>query len=102
VVRYVYFQNAFTQGAGLMFRKPAPKTAYVFPFGRAVKVGFHMWFVFSPIDLYLLDEHRRIIEVKRSFRPFTSYRPTRTFWFAVETAAGAFSWRAGDHLPLRW
>jgi len=86
--RIVRFRNAFSQGLGLRFRKTAPDTLYVFDFKRRVRHRFSMWFVFSPIDLYFLDEELRVVDRKLAFQPFTSYRPRSKYLYAVETRPG--------------
>jgi len=86
--RVVRFRNAFSQALGLRFRKAAPDTLYVFDFGRRVRHRFSMWFVFSPIDLYFLDEKLRVVNQKLGFQPFTSYRPRSKYRYAVETRSG--------------
>jgi uncharacterized membrane protein (UPF0127 family) len=86
--RVVIFDNPWSQGWGLMFRKAAPDTAYCFTFDKAVKSSFHMYFVFWPIDLFLLDKSGTIIEEKRNFAPFSYYQPKKAFHAAIETAPG--------------
>ncbi len=94
--RTVFFRNGWTQGLGLMFRKPRDGVAYVFDFHREVNVGFHMLFVFWPIDVYFLDARKRVVDAKRGFRPFAAYRPRVRFSYALETRAGLLSLREGD------
>ncbi len=92
----IFFRNGWTQGWGLMFRKPRDGVAYVFDFGREVNVGFHMLFVFWTIDVYFLDERKRVVDAKCSFRPFAAYRPRARFSYAIETKAGLLSLKKGD------
>ncbi len=87
-LRIVRFHNPFSQALGLRFRKAAPDTLYVFDFGRRVRHRFSMWLVFTPIDVHFLDEELRVVDTKRGFAPFTSYRPRREYRYAVETRPG--------------
>lgn len=96
----ILFKSSWSRARGLMLRKPRDGAAYLFDFGGEVRCGFHMWLVFWPIDLYLLDGKRRVVEMKRDFRPFTAYRPQRRFRFAIEASAGAVQLNPGD--PVRW
>lgn len=76
---------------GLMFRKPAASTQYLFVFDTDVRTRFHTWFVFQPIDLYFLDAARNVVDAKREFQPFSSYKPRVPFRYAVETKTGLFA-----------
>ncbi|MBR9692583.1 DUF192 domain-containing protein [Candidatus Woesearchaeota archaeon] len=97
-LRSVFFRNPFSQGLGLMFRKPQPDTLYVFNFSREVKLSFHMLFVFWSIDLYLLDKKGSIVEMQKDFWPFTTYRPRKHFWYAIETVPGLLKKRIGEKI----
>lgn len=96
--RLVTFTNAWTQGWGLMFRKPAKNTAYLFDFGKPMRSPFHMWFVFWPIDLFLLDKQGNIVDEKRNFRPFMIYHPKKEFWYAVECVPGLIKSGIGNRI----
>lgn len=91
----VTFRSLWRQALGLMFQKPKKETLYVFDFGRSLKVSFHMFFVFWSIDLYLLNKERRVVEVKRGFRPFSVFYPKEEFWYAVETSPGLLRKKRG-------
>jgi hypothetical protein len=43
----VFFRNSYTQSLGLMFRKPRPRTMYVFVFRREMRSAFHSIDVFG-------------------------------------------------------
>lgn len=92
----VFFRNSWTQGWGLIFRKPERGTAYIFDFKRELYVTFHMLFVFWPIDLYLLDAEKRVVEAKKRFLPFTLFKPKKRFCYALETLAGEVKLKKGD------
>lgn len=93
--RLVTFRNGWTQGWGLMFRKPAADTAYLFLFDREMSSSFHMLFVCWPIDLYLLDKRGKIVDKKLNFRPFSVFTPEKPYWHAIETRPGLFPPRIG-------
>jgi uncharacterized membrane protein (UPF0127 family) len=96
----IIFRSAWSRARGLMLRKPGKGAAYLFDFGGEAQCSFHMWLVFWPIDLYLLDETKRVVEAKRAFRPFTTYRPRERFTFAIEASAGAVQLTPGAR--VRW
>jgi hypothetical protein len=66
---------------GLMFSK---KKTIVLEFKKEKIIPLHMLFVFFPIDVLFLDKNRKIVEIKRNFRPFTSYTPKNKAKYAVE------------------
>ena len=85
---------------GLMFSK---KKNLFFVFKDEQIRSFHMFFVFFPIDVVLLDSKKRIVAVKEHFLPFTFYASKVTFQYAIEVDAGvvkAQKLRLGDVLLL--
>ena len=83
----------FSKSTGLMFstQKKIKNTALVFAFNKPVQFSFHMFFVFYPIDLILLDDKKRVIELKKNFNPFSVYFPQNKYSFAVEASRGAIA-----------
>jgi uncharacterized membrane protein (UPF0127 family) len=53
-------------------------------FKRERKVSLHMWFVFSPIDVLVVDSDKKIVEIKRNFKPFTFWSSSRKGKYIVE------------------
>lgn len=86
---------------GLMFSK---KKNLLFVFDDKRIRGFHMFFVFFPIDIIFLDPAKQIVEVKENFLPFTFYTPKKAFRYAVEVKKGVVKKRnliKGDTLVLK-
>ncbi|MBI2146789.1 DUF192 domain-containing protein [Candidatus Woesearchaeota archaeon] len=73
----------WSQVIGLMFHR---KQNLVMIFPRPRKVRLHMFFVFYPIDVLLLDEKNRIVEIKRNFRPFAFWNSRHRPQKVVEMA----------------
>jgi uncharacterized membrane protein (UPF0127 family) len=69
-----YCKNMFSCGWGLMF---SGRKNLVMVFDQEIKVRLHNWFVFYPIDVLVLDSSKKIIEIKRSFKPFKFWNSTR-------------------------
>ncbi len=63
-----------SQALGLMFR-PRQNLLMIFPEER--KISLHMFFVFYPIAVLVVDKNWRVVEIKENFRPFT-------FWTSKE------------------
>jgi uncharacterized membrane protein (UPF0127 family) len=68
-------RDMFTQGVGLMFRRPGPDDCLVFVFSPPQPVRFHMMFVFGPIDILALDETGKILALKKDFASWTLWNP---------------------------
>jgi uncharacterized membrane protein (UPF0127 family) len=64
-----------------MFSK---KKNLMFVFGEEARRSLHMLFVFFPIDVLFLDKNKKIVEIKRDFRPFTFYKSKEKAQYIVE------------------
>ena len=65
-------RTGIEQVIGLMFRRTP--TIAIFPLKRPGTVVIHTWFMFYPIDIYLLDVDCNIIETKRNVKSFSFYK----------------------------
>ena len=74
-------RSTISQMRGLMFRK---KQNLIMEFSREKKVSLHMFFVFYPIDVLILDKNKMIVEIKKNFRPFTFWSSEKKGMYAVE------------------
>ncbi|MCK4521772.1 MAG: DUF192 domain-containing protein [Nanoarchaeota archaeon] len=61
--------SEFEKLKGLMFTKKISK-ALVFVSGKEQNISMHMFFVFYPIDVLWLNKNKKIIQIKKDFRPF--------------------------------
>ena len=43
-----------------------------------------MFFVFYPIDVLILDENKKVVEIKRNFKPFTVWNSKEKGKYVVE------------------
>src|SRR3989338_8512017 len=73
----------YSQICGLMFRK---KQNLIMTFKEEKRISLHMFFVFYPIDVLLLNKNKEIIEIKRNFKPFTSWSSKEKGKYVVELA----------------
>jgi len=76
-----FCKSSLSQARGLMFRRRR-NLVMVFPKERKIKL--HMFFVFYPIDVLILDEKKKIVEIKRDFRPFTFWSSEKKGRYVVE------------------
>ena len=61
-------KNLLGQIRGLMF---SSRNNLIFTFKKEKKVSLHNFFVFFPIDIVLCNAKKRVIEIKKNFRPFS-------------------------------
>jgi uncharacterized membrane protein (UPF0127 family) len=78
---YKICRSWFSKAKGLMFSK---KKNLIFVFNKEKKIGLHMFFVFFQIDILFLDKNKRIIEIKKNFRPFSFYTSKNKVKYVVE------------------
>lgn len=88
--------SLWSQARGLMF---LPKQNIVMIFPEEKKISLHMFFVFYPIDVLILDSNKRIVEIKRNFRPFTLWKSTQKGKYVVELGIQG-EYKVGDKLDF--
>lgn len=94
----IYCTNALSQATGLMFRK---RQNLVMEFSRPRKISLHMWFVRFPIDVLILDEKKKVIEIKRNFQPWTLWNSSYKGKYIVELGHSSAPVELGDVLEFR-
>ena len=77
-----YSKNFFSQCWGLMFS--CRKKNLVMVFKKEKKISLHNWFVFYPLDLLLLDKNKKIIEIKKRFKPFYFWNSQKKGKYLIE------------------
>ena len=60
----------------------------IFELKQERKEIIDMFFVFYTIDLILLDKDKKVIELKRNFRPFAIYSPKKKTKYILELKKG--------------
>lgn len=69
-----YRKSVISRMKGLMFRTTIhPEEAHVFSFKKPARLGFHMFFVFTSIDIIFLNKDKKVVDIKQEFKPFTTY-----------------------------
>ncbi|MBI2112081.1 DUF192 domain-containing protein [Candidatus Woesearchaeota archaeon] len=76
-----YCKTIFSQARGLMFRN---KQNLVMEFPEERKISLHMFFVFYPIDVFVLDKNKKVVERKRNFWPFTVWNSVKKGKYVIE------------------
>ena len=80
-MRFEVFHSPLSKARGLMFSR---KRNLVFVFEEEKRRSLHMFCVFFPIDILFLDKDKRIVEIKKGFKPFSFYRSKEKAQFVVE------------------
>ena len=89
--------SLWSQARGLMFR---PKQNLIMIFPKEKEISLHMFFVFYPIDVLILDSTNKIVEIKRNFKPFTFWKSTMKGKSVVELGIRG-EYAVGDKLGFR-
>ena len=58
----------------------------IMEFTHEKRVSLHMFFVFFPIDVLLLNSQKEIVEIKRQMKPFSFWRTQQQGKYVVELA----------------
>ncbi len=95
--REIVCTSFFSQARGLIFRMKK-NLVMIFPTER--KISLHMFFVFYPIDVLIVDENNKIVEIKRNFNPFTIWNSSEKGKYVIELANNG-SYEVGDFIELR-
>lgn len=83
-----------------MFRKAKNNTLYIFVFKNGSNSGFHMNFVPKAIDIYFLDKDKKILDMKKNFKPWTNYKSKKKFYYAIETKQGLLNKKIGEKISF--
>ncbi len=74
ISKNIFLQNSFLKKAtGLMFRKKMSDFAMIFPFDKPTKISITMLFVFYKIDVLMLDEKNKVVNIAQDLKPFRNY-----------------------------
>ena len=58
-----------------------------------------MLFVMYPIDVLILDKNKKIVEIKRNFKPFTFWNSSKRAKYVVELAFQG-GYKVGDKVEF--
>ncbi len=91
-------RNIFSQGRGLMFRK---RNNLVMIFSKDRELSLHMFFVFFPIDVLILDSNKKVVEIKKNFKPFRFWKSSVKGRYIVELGKSKEKVFVGDSLIIK-
>ncbi len=81
-------KNTFSKSLGLMFSKKIKDKGLIFEFKKEKLHSIHMLFVFFPIDILFLDKNKKVVEIKKSLRPFSFYTSKTKAKYFIELQKG--------------
>lgn len=61
----------------------------IFLFDDEQYINLHMWFVFYSIDVVLLNKDKKVVEIKKKFKPFTFFNSKNKATYVLELCEGA-------------
>ena len=85
-------------GRGLMFR--LEKKNLIMYLTKEMKAYLHMFFVFYPIDVLLLDKNKKVIEIKENFKPFREWHSKNKGHYIIELGKEHLEVSVGDILEF--
>ncbi|MBI2573546.1 DUF192 domain-containing protein [Candidatus Woesearchaeota archaeon] len=93
-----YATGFFSWMRGLMFRSQQ-NLVMEFPVSRGISL--HMWFVFFPIDVLIVDEEMKIVEVKRNFQPWQMWQSSVKGKYVIELGFVDGKYKEGDEISFQ-
>ncbi len=79
-----------------MFRFKKPDFGLVFIFKKEARADLHMLFVFFPIVVLFLDKNKKVVDIKKDFKPFSYYAPKAKAQYVVELPVGTLKNTAAE------
>ncbi len=100
-----YYTNIFSKTKGLRFSKPLKEKQALILVAEKESIRetmIDLLFVFFPIDVLWLDKNKRVVDMRRSVKPFTFLIiPKRPAKYVVELKEGmANNINLGDELKF--
>jgi uncharacterized protein len=89
IVKEIKICNSiFSKALGLMFSKKNNNLGLIFIFDKEKLVPLHMFFVFYPIDVIYLNRDKKVVEIKRNFKPWKYYNSKKKAKYVIELVTG--------------
>lgn len=95
----IYANSYLKQAFGLMFKR---RKNLIMTFKQPRKICLHNFFVFYLLEIIVLDEKKKVVEVKKNFRPFTFWRSQQKGRYLLELALdnSKSKCKVGDQLEI--
>ncbi len=88
--------NFLSQTLGLMFRTPQ---VMIFQLPINTKIQIHTWFVLGAINVFFLDDKKKVIELVKNLKSFRFYTTKNDCKWIVETPTNK-NFKVGDVLDF--
>jgi len=90
---YILCRSVSSKALGLMFSSESKvkRHALIFEFNKQDYWSLHMFFVFYPIDVLFLDDKKKVVDMKKEFKPFTTYTPSKMSKYVIELPSGTIT-----------
>ncbi len=80
-------KSILSKAKGLMFCSKVEQPL-LFVFEREMYINLHMMFVFCPIDVILIGESMKVVELKENLKPFTLFNSIAKAKYVIEAEDG--------------
>jgi len=84
----VFCRSLLSKAIGLMFTRKIKDKGLIFVFDKEMIQCLHMFFVFYSIDVLFLDKEKKVVDMKKEFRPFTLYSSKKKAKYVIELPSG--------------
>ena len=93
-------KTIWSQARGLMFRKKQ-NLIMIFPEERIISL--HNFFVFYPLEIIVLDKDKRVVEIRKNFKPFTFWTSSEKGQYLIELGLenSQNKTKVGEQLEIR-
>ena len=96
----IFCKNFWSQIRGLMFKK---KQNLVMIFPKERIISLHNFFVFYPLEIIILDQNKKVVEIRKNFRPFTFWTSSEKGQYLIELGLenSQNKTKVGEQLEIR-
>jgi len=92
-------KSIFSQAIGLMFHR---KNNLIMIFPQERGISLHNCFVFFLIDVLILDQQMKIVEIKSDFKPFRFWNAKNKGQYVIELACPqSKDYEVGDKIEIK-
>ena len=81
-------KNFLNKSIGLILHKKLKDKGLIFIYKKEKKISLHMIFVFFPIDVLFLNKNKKVIDMKKNFKPFSFYIAKKKAKYILELPEG--------------
>jgi len=94
-------KSFLSKGLGLMFTFKPKSVLLKNNYESIIGSGIHMFFMFYSIDIYWLDKNLKVVDIKKSLKPFTiNHFPKNKAMYTLEVPCNSIKLEIGDTIHI--